>query len=138
MATNPTLPALPPTVVSYQYITLSDKSPDPTKFADLSFTLPLCMIADPLTSVGPAGSGPDNKSPWWPIFQSRHTIGPLFWVQGHMLNHNVHGPGTTANLVPISNTLNTNMRAMVEEEVKKRVAKGEVLRYVVNAHCEAF
>jgi hypothetical protein len=51
-----------------------------------------------------------------------------------MLNHNVHGPGTPENLVPISNTLNTNMSAMVEELVKKLVSAGRVLRYVVEAH----
>jgi hypothetical protein len=96
------------------------------------------MTADPLTSVGEKGSEPDNKSPWWPHFQVRHKAEALYWVQGHMLNHHVHGKGNTANLVPISNTLNTNMSAMVEELVKKMVDQGKILKYVVQAHWDGY
>jgi|GEM_PF-4503561 len=127
---------LPRTVVNWQPVTLSDIGPDPSKVPIVSFTFPSIMIADPLTSVGDVGSGPDNKAAWWPYFQERHKLDALFWVQGHMLNHNVHGPGVPGNLVPISNTLNTNMSAMVEELVKKMVGQGKILRYVVQAHWE--
>ena len=58
----------------------------------------------------------------------------MFWVQGHLLNDNIWGPGTPRNLVPISGALNTNMLNLVEVEVKKRAAKGDVLRYIVQAH----
>src|SRR5262249_50992607 len=97
------------------------------------------MEANPLTDVAPndptiRGSGPDNKALWWPTFQKRHTMGPLFWVQGHLLNDNIWGPGDPRNLVPISNTLNTNMLNLVEAMVKKSVSQGKIVKYVVNVH----
>jgi hypothetical protein len=130
--------ALPKTEASATFITLSDLNSQFATPTMISFTFPQVMTADPLTSVGDDGSEPDNKSPWWPFFQGRHKLSGLYWVQGHMLNHNVHGPGTTNNLVPISNTLNTNMSAMVEELVKKMVNQGKILRYVVQAHWDGF
>ena len=130
-------PSLPTTVVNWHPITLSDVGPNPL-IPSVSFTFPAAMVADPLTSVGDAGSIPNNKAPWWPFFQERHRVDSLFWVQGHMLNHNVHGPGTPENLVPISGVLNTNMSAMVEELVKKLVGQGKILRYVVQAHWEGY
>lgn len=123
---------LPTTNFFLSTITLSDSHPV-TKQSS-TFTFPRQMIADPLTSEGPAGWEPDAKASWWPYFQQRHKTVNLFWVQGHMLNHLLHGPGTPNNLVPISNTLNTNMSALVEEIAKALVGKGKVLRYVVTAH----
>jgi len=134
---TPVVSALPKTVVSTTFITLGDVNTLLATPATVSFTFPWVMTADPLTSVGDPGSEPDNKSPWWPYFKVRHS-GGLYWVQGHMLNHHVHGPGTTSNLVPISNTLNTNMSAMVEELVKKMVDQGKILRYVVRAHWDGY
>lgn len=43
-----------------------------------------------------------------PFYQALHQIRNN-WVQGHMLNDNIHGPGEPKNLVPITGTLNTNM-----------------------------
>ena len=126
---------LPTTVVNWKTVTLSDIGPN-ASIPQVSFTFPCMMVADPLTSVGDEGSGPDNKASWWPYFQERHKVDALFWVQGHMLNHHVHGPGVPDNLVPISNTLNTNMSSMVEELVKKMVGAGKILRYVVEAYWE--
>jgi hypothetical protein len=137
-APTPASSGLPTTSASSTYITLSDINSQLSTPTTISFTFPWVMTADPLTSVGDAGSPPDNKATWWPYFQARHKSKALFWVQGHMLNHNVHGPGTPANLVPISNTLNTNMSAMVEELVKKMVNNGSILKYVVQAHWDAF
>lgn len=127
---------LPETEVEIRFITLTDISPNTAISPTVSFTFPQMMIADPLTSVGKDGSEPDNRAPWWPYFQQRHRQDIRFWVQGHMLNHNVHGPGIPQNLVPISNTLNTNMSAMVEERVKEKVKAGKILKYVVQAHWE--
>lgn len=127
---------MPATKVLWSNVTLTDTHPT---LGTLNFTFPYRMEAFPLTHVAPAdptirGSGPDNKALWWPTFRKRHTTGPLFWVQGHLLNDNIWGPGDPRNLVPISNTLNTNMLNLVEVEVKKRVGRGEILRYIVTAH----
>lgn len=118
----------------FQPITLTDVHPTQ---GVISFTFPRKMVADPLSSLGIAGSQPDNNAAWWPYFKERHKREFPYWVQGHMLNHHVHGEGKPHNLVPISHTLNTNMSAMIETEVKKRVKRGQVLRYVVEAHWEA-
>ena len=123
------------TKVVHYPITLTDVHPT---LGPLSFTFPRMMVADPLTMHGVVGSEPDGKASWWAFFQERHKLQYPYWVQGHMLNHNVHGEGKDYNLVPISHVLNTNMSAMVEEEVKKRVGQGRVLRYVVEAHWEGF
>ncbi len=43
------------------------------------------------------------------------------YVQGHLLNHHLFGPGKDFNLVPISRSLNTQMSADCEEPVKEAV-----------------
>ena len=125
--------AFPNTSVNSTFISLTDINP--TLGTTVTFRFPKQMVADPLTISGAAGSEPNGKAAWWPYFQQRHSTGP-YWVQGHMLNHNVHGQGVPDNLVPISNALNTNMSAIVEEQVKNLVSQGKILRYVVTAHWE--
>jgi hypothetical protein len=126
--------ALPKTKVYWEFITLSDLHP--TTQAWTTFWFPRKMIAWPLSEEGPAGWGPNNKADWWPFFQQRHKTWNNYWVQGHMLNDNVHGPGEPKNLVPITGTLNTNMLGIVERFVKDEVKNGEVLYYEVEAHWE--
>ena len=126
----------PATNVKWKFIVLTDTHPT---HGTLSFTMPYEMEANPLSNVASLdptirGSRPDNKALWWPYFQKRHTTGPLFWVQGHLLNDNIWGPGDPRNLLPISNTLNTNMLNLVEKAVKTAVGKGLIVRYVVRAH----
>ena len=70
------------------------------------------------------------------VLPGANKIGGLYWVQGHLLNHNIHGPGVPDNLVPICNTTNTNMEAIIERFAKKLVDQGEVVYYEVNAHLE--
>jgi hypothetical protein len=125
---------LPKTKVYWQMIALSDRDPNSKQWT--TFVFPRKMIAWPLTTEGPAGSGPNNKAAWWPYFQQRHKIQNNYWVQGHMLNDNIHGPGEPKNLVPITGTLNTNMLGIVERFVKDAVSKGAVLYYEVEAHWE--
>jgi hypothetical protein len=105
-----------------------------------SFTLGHIMDADPLSSNsgGYVGSGPKGTSAWWPYFQARHQpqnqiTSHLYWVQGHLLNDNLHGPGEPYNLVPLSNTSNTNMETQGERAVKQAKQKGKVVHYRVEA-----
>lgn len=126
--------ALPKTKVYWEMITLSDRDPSTKQWS--TFTFPRRMIAWPLTLEGPAGTGPDNKSAWWPYFQKRHQIRNNYWVQGHLLNDNIHGPGEPKNLVPITGTLNTNMLGIVERFVKTAVSNSKVIYYEVKAHWE--
>lgn len=126
--------ALPKTKVYWDMITLTDRDPLTKQWT--TFTFPRRMIAWPLTLEGPLGSGPNNKAAWWPFFQQRHLIRNNYWVQGHLLNDNIHGPGEPKNLVPITGTLNTNMLGIVERFVKAAVANSKVLYYEVTAHWE--
>jgi hypothetical protein len=125
---------LPKSTATWTPITLEDTHP--TSGQKTAFTFPRKMEAF-LTSTPPdnfRGSGPDGKALWWPYFQERHKRHGSFWVQGHMLNDNVYGPGDPSNLVPICSYLNTQMEAMVEGYVKKAVTAGYAVRYVVEAH----
>jgi arsenate reductase-like glutaredoxin family protein len=53
-------------------------------------------------------------------------------VQGHLLNHHLHGPAESKNLVPISNSLNQQMERDIESTAKKWVLEeGKVVYYKV-------
>ncbi len=80
------------------------------------------VIAEPLTYRPPSrsewrGSEPQYTGPFWDQV-NKH---PNSYVQGHLLNHHVYGPGRDFNLVPIARTMNTRMSARCEEQVKERV-----------------
>ena len=128
----------PASTVSFYQTALQDT--DPQSGATTHVTIASKMVAC-LSDVAPVnpvirGSPPDNSATWWPWFKARHQISGFgtFWVQGHLLNDNVYGPGRPFNLAPISNTLNTNMLNLVEKEVKTRVGNGDYVEYRVQAH----
>lgn len=57
------------------------------------------------------------------------------YVQGHLLNHHLYGPGQDFNLVPIHRQLNTQMSSDCEEEVKDRVLnQNKVVSYDVKVN----
>lgn len=125
----------PPSRVQWTPITLTDKHKG---LGELTFTFPKKMEAF-LTRTPPlnlTGSAPDGTAPWWRYFQQRHKDHGLFWVQGHMLNDRIFGPGTPNNLVPICSYLNTMMETMVEKVVKNLVEAKQAVLYVVEAHWE--
>lgn len=90
------------------------------------------MVAEPLSldSGGHRGSQPQasGSSRLWEKVNRRK----MNYVQGHLLNHHVHGPGKLENLVPITRSLNTQMEKDVESKIKnevlgcKKVVKFEV------------
>lgn len=41
------------------------------------------------------------------------------YIRGHMLNDNIHGPGVSWNLVPITRVMNTNMEVQAESKGKE-------------------
>ena len=129
--------APPPTQVAWTSITKTDTVPAPPALAGAptSFTFAHTMEADPLSTDpnGHKGSGPNGKADWWPWFQKRHGLGGLYWVQAHLLNDNLYGPGEPKNLVPFSNTSNTNMETQGERAVKNAVKAGKVVHYKVTA-----
>jgi hypothetical protein len=57
------------------------------------------------------------------------------YVQGHLLNHHLFGPGQDFNLVPIHRKLNTQMSAECEEKVKQSVlSQNKVVSYDITVH----
>ena len=56
------------------------------------------------------------------------------WVRGHLLNDNLHGPGTSTNLVPITQRMNREMEAGVESSAKASIqTKGKFYFYRAEA-----
>ena len=52
------------------------------------------------------------------------------WVRGHLLNDNLHGPGTASNLVPITQSMNREMETKVESSAKSAVQeRGKLFFY---------
>ncbi len=93
---------------------------------------PLKVEANPLTwkSGNTQGSVPGSANPpGWEHANSGDRKG--LYVRGHLLNHNLHGPNDNWNLVPITNTSNSQMRSKVEDPAKSAVnTMTVILKYV--------
>lgn len=113
----------PPTVVVW------DESYKPKGFSDI---VGKHMTAKPLTPnpgayIGSRPSG-DGSGLWQGVRVREGT-----YVQGHLLNHNLYGPGKAKNLVPITDNANTQMEKSFENDVKKSVLdEGLILEYEVD------
>lgn len=81
----------------------------------------------PLTylSGNTRGSGPGREPPGWDHAVKLDTradgTSASTWVRGHLLNDNLHGPGTDWNLVPITKDMNSKMEADVESPAKSAI-----------------
>jgi hypothetical protein len=88
-------------------------------------------------SIG-KGSVPGASGPHWcRLNQRRHPDSSAsFYVRGHLLNHNLGGPGNTwKNLTPLSRDGNKQHLQQFEEAVKVKVLeKGGVVNFVVSAN----
>ncbi len=85
----------------------------------------------PLTIKGDEGSSPRITNRNWDQVRLRAKGKGTFFVRGHLINDNLHGPGTEArNLTPISQKANADHKVNVEEKVKdvvwNRLGKGQV------------
>ncbi|MFD4666567.1 eCIS core domain-containing protein [Streptomyces halstedii] len=80
------------------------------------------------------GSAPQEQPSWWPKGGATGTWFQNFMVQGHLLNHNVGGPGVMKNMTPITASANSEHHAKVEKKFKDEVLnKGHVVEYFVEA-----
>lgn len=89
-----------------------------------------------LSADHPPGSAPKDYAPIWENLADlgsglNKKVRKDWYVQGHLLNHNVGGPGMRFNLTPITKQANNNHKAAVETDIKTNVGKGMVLYYVV-------
>jgi hypothetical protein len=82
------------------------------------------VVASPLTSIGSGGSEVRNANALWDVLRLRPEGKRSYWVQGHLLNADLHGPGNQPwNLTPISQAANKQHYTDVERHVKKAVLK---------------
>jgi hypothetical protein len=130
------LPALPATTSITAPATVVNYGPTLRfhLFGDVSQQLECgtSMDANPL-SINPGtnrGTEPEQESPYG-----------LRWVQGHLLNHHLHGRGKPYNLVPMTSSANTTMEGEAENAAKEAVfERGETVQYTAtveeysNAH----
>jgi len=87
---------------------------------------------DPL-NYDPSGTEP--KTGTWPNWWAANA--PQinnYWVRGHLLNHNLGGPGEKRNLTPITKKANKEHHDQVENAVKQAAAAGaSFIDYTVTA-----
>lgn len=91
------------------------------------------ILTKKLPTQGTTGSVPDSsKNKVFDQLNHRRSGKGSYYVKGHLLNHNLHGPGKWFNMVPLSRKGNSNHEKQVESKVKKAVLKqAEVVKYAV-------
>ena len=81
---------------------------------------------------GSEGSGPTQANhKLFNKLKLRRDGGRSFYVRGHLLNENTHGPGQWKNMTPLSQQGNKNHLTEAENAVKKAVNSGAVVNYTV-------
>lgn len=97
--------------------------------------------ASVLSAIHPQGTTPRDFADIWQNLQhlgkglkSKREIRKDWYVQGHLLNENLGGPGLRFNLTPITKEANNEHKRAVETEMKRLVNDdGEVVSYTVKA-----
>lgn len=90
------------------------------------------MTASVLTKKGPAGSEPSQRShAFYDKLTKRKNGGSSYYIRGHLLNHNTHGPGSWENMTPLSREGNSAHESSVESLVKAAVQSGAIVFYSV-------
>ena len=95
------------------------------------------MHADVLLDQDDLG-GSEPKTGTWPSWWATH--GPSntnYWVRGHLLNHNLGGPGERRNLTPITKKCNSQHHALVESLCKTASDNGWHIDYWVDVLYDA-
>jgi hypothetical protein len=99
------------------------------------------VTASPLTIHGPGGSAPSLETPIWQTVRQRRHGGGSYYVRGHLLNEQLHGPGNERwNLTPLTRGANATHETEAESIVKDHVwnrgganPQGRPVRYEVRA-----
>nr|MDJ0624589.1 DNA/RNA non-specific endonuclease [Desulfocapsaceae bacterium] len=107
----------------------------PPTFGGLRNGFATSMKMNILTKIGPPGTGVRTTHPTMETLKQRIEKKRTYYVAGHLLNNNLHGPGTTwKNLAPITQRANRNHLKFAEKEIKQGVNKGWVYRYEVTVN----
>ena len=93
-----------------------------------------------LSNAHPPGNPPGDNAPIWDGLGDLGAgkgkkVRQSHYVQGHLLNHNLGGPGLRFNLTPITKRANNKHKAEVETTLKSEVnkKKGKKVYYKVTA-----
>jgi DNA uptake protein ComE-like DNA-binding protein len=93
------------------------------------------VIVNPLSldPGGLAGSQPTYTTGLGRLLKMNY---PNYIVEGHLLNHKLHGPGNVSwNLTPIAKQTNSDMNAKFERFAKQHIIdEGKVVRYEVEVN----
>ena len=86
-------------------------------------------------AAGSKGSEPADDPPIWQAVHNRmNDENKRAYVQGHLLNHNVHGPGKRFNMTPITYKANDEHKRGIEQDIKEFVLdKKQVVYYQTTA-----
>ncbi|MET3026071.1 DUF4157 domain-containing protein [Flavobacterium sp. UW10123] len=100
---------------------------------------PKSVIAEPLTAIpgNTAGSTPQQDPVGWDEILIANgnnvTARNNKWVRAHLLNHNLHGPGLSWNLVCGTKETNNNMKDEIETFAKNEVKANPTKQYFYEA-----
>ncbi len=91
-----------------------------------------------LTSSHGKGSTPSVEDGLWDVLRARRDGAGSYYVRGHLLNHNIGGPGSTwSNLTPITqftnNRADDSMLKVFETPIKDATTAGEAITFSVTA-----
>jgi hypothetical protein len=92
-----------------------------------------------LSKEHPVGSPPNDYADIWNDLKHLgnglgRNVRKDWYVQGHLLNEHLGGPGMRFNLTPITKKANNEHKSVVETELKQLVnEKGKVISYTIKA-----
>jgi hypothetical protein len=91
------------------------------------------MTANPLINDGSAGASTTGATGvYTTLFERKHQGGNVpYYIQGHLLNHNLGGPNEKSNLTPLKRSTNSEHEAIIEKSLKKHYLENKKLKYVV-------
>ncbi|MEP2935284.1 MAG: DUF4157 domain-containing protein [Gilvibacter sp.] len=92
------------------------------------------MVGDIISKEGPGGGVPSDEGSVWGDLKKRKKGGSTYYIRGHLLNHNTHGPGKWPNMTPLTRPGNSEHHSIAEQYVKRAVSAGGAVRYNVTAH----
>ncbi|SFA75432.1 eCIS core domain-containing protein [Algoriphagus aquimarinus] len=93
-----------------------------------------------LTNKPSDGSTPTQaaQTEYDKLNKRRTSSGASYYIRGHLLNHNIGGPGTWPNMVPLSREGNSTHESTVENQVKAAFDAGAVIEYSVHPSSQKF
>ncbi len=91
------------------------------------------IITKKVPESGETGSAPSDGGNMWEKLRKRKKGGSTYYIRGHLLNDNTHGPGKWKNMTPLTRKANSKHHSIAEQYLKRGVRAGGAIRYHVRA-----